>query len=263
MSAAANDGIQSLSGREKETLRLLLRGHDAKSIARALGLSVHTVNERLRDARRKLGVSSSREAARLLGEAEQRDPENFGDEEIGVDSGRQGLHSAGAPKQNRGSPEALPWILGGSFIMSALVAAVLFLSAPASVEGHSSALAASTADLTAVPDTAGSKAAAAWLKLVDAQRWEQSWQAAGTMFRSQLTATQWTAAVAPVRKPLGPVSKRALLSGTKHSSLPGAPAGEYEKVEFKTDFANKKEAVETLFLAREGSGWKVIGYFVR
>lgn len=49
-----------LSAREKEALRLLLVGHDAKSIANTLGLSVHTINDRLRDARRKLGVSSSR-----------------------------------------------------------------------------------------------------------------------------------------------------------------------------------------------------------
>jgi DNA-binding CsgD family transcriptional regulator len=58
--------VQSLSDRERETLRLLGRGHDAKSIASTLDLSVHTVNERLREVRRKLGVSSSREAARLL-----------------------------------------------------------------------------------------------------------------------------------------------------------------------------------------------------
>jgi DNA-binding CsgD family transcriptional regulator len=67
---------QSLSEREIETLRLLLAGHDAKSCARTLGLSVHTVNDRLRDARRKLGVSSSREAARLLAKAEELAP-NF------------------------------------------------------------------------------------------------------------------------------------------------------------------------------------------
>ena len=79
-----NDGFQALTEREKETLRLLLGGHDAKSIARELGLSVHTINERLREARRKIGVSSSREAARLLGEAEQRTPNSLGDNDFGV-----------------------------------------------------------------------------------------------------------------------------------------------------------------------------------
>ena len=45
---------QAPTEKEKQTLRLIVRGHDAKSLARHLGLSVHTVNERLRDARRKL-----------------------------------------------------------------------------------------------------------------------------------------------------------------------------------------------------------------
>jgi DNA-binding CsgD family transcriptional regulator len=67
-------GYQALTDKEKEkekeTLRLLIGGHDAKSIARALGLSIQTVNERLRDARRKMAVTSSREAARLAREAD-------------------------------------------------------------------------------------------------------------------------------------------------------------------------------------------------
>jgi DNA-binding CsgD family transcriptional regulator len=66
--------IASLSEREKQVLRMLLRGHDAKSIARELGLSVYTVNDHLREARRKTGVSSSREAARRLSAAEEDIP---------------------------------------------------------------------------------------------------------------------------------------------------------------------------------------------
>lgn len=70
MNVAINEAVDALSEKEKQTLRLIVRGHDAKSTARTLGLSVHTINERLRDARRKMAVSSSREAARLLLEAE-------------------------------------------------------------------------------------------------------------------------------------------------------------------------------------------------
>src|SRR4051812_30067510 len=80
------EDVESLSDRERQTLRLLGRGHEAKSIASALNLSVHTVNERLRVARRKLGVSSSREAARLLlaHEAGSDLHENSGYKKIGV-----------------------------------------------------------------------------------------------------------------------------------------------------------------------------------
>ena len=47
----SEDATEALTPKEKETLRLILCGHDAKSSARALDLSVHTVNGRLRDAR--------------------------------------------------------------------------------------------------------------------------------------------------------------------------------------------------------------------
>lgn len=71
-----------LSDKECAVLRLLARGHDVKSAAAALGLSVHTVNERLREARSKTGASSSRGAARLL--AEREDPAKSVPAEIGV-----------------------------------------------------------------------------------------------------------------------------------------------------------------------------------
>ena len=87
MTARATEGFHALTEREKQTLRLIVRGHDAKSIARSLDLSVHTVNERLRDARRKLSVSSSREAARMVLQAEGGrdpfDPKSSGDMQIG------------------------------------------------------------------------------------------------------------------------------------------------------------------------------------
>jgi DNA-binding CsgD family transcriptional regulator len=75
---------QALSDREKAVLRLLFQGYDAKSSARQLGISVHAVNERLRTARRKLGVSSSREAARLLARSETQGSNSFVDKKIGV-----------------------------------------------------------------------------------------------------------------------------------------------------------------------------------
>lgn len=58
----------ALTERELEVLRLLAAGHTVKSIAASLGRSEASVNERLRDARRKTGVGSSRELARRLAE---------------------------------------------------------------------------------------------------------------------------------------------------------------------------------------------------
>jgi len=65
--------LDRLNPAERELLILLGRGHTAKSIATLKGLSVAAVNERFRSARRKTGVASSREIARLLVTQENRD----------------------------------------------------------------------------------------------------------------------------------------------------------------------------------------------
>ena len=67
---SAKDEMSSLSAcltdRELEILRLLAAGHTVKTIAARLERSETSINERLRAARRKTGVGSSRELARLL-----------------------------------------------------------------------------------------------------------------------------------------------------------------------------------------------------
>lgn len=67
--------LARLNDAERRVLRLLAEGHTAKSIAVALGSTPAAVNERLREARRKTGVGSSRELARLLKSLENRDDE--------------------------------------------------------------------------------------------------------------------------------------------------------------------------------------------
>lgn len=58
--------LTGLTQQELEILELLASGHTAKTIAARLGRSEASINERLRDARRKTGIGSSRELARLL-----------------------------------------------------------------------------------------------------------------------------------------------------------------------------------------------------
>lgn len=107
------------------------------------------------------------------------------------------------------------------------------------------------------------KAASAWVSLIDAKRWDESWTSAGSLFRSRMPEANWASAIQPVRDPLGPVSSRSMLNVTNATSLPGAPDGNYQVVQFKTTFANKKDATETVVLACEPLGWKVDGYFIR
>jgi DNA-binding CsgD family transcriptional regulator len=112
---AIDPGI--LTDREKTVLRLLAKGFDAKSAARELGLSVHTVNERLRSTRRKLQVTSSREAARLL--CERENTKSLVYKEFGVDFNA-------TPKDDRARTKRLyAPIAGGLVAMSLIVLTAL------------------------------------------------------------------------------------------------------------------------------------------
>lgn len=151
-----SEAIKSLSEREKETLRLLLAGHDAKSIARDLDLSVHTVDDRLREARRKLGVSSSRQAARLLAQAEGENPKflaptNFGMAEKSI--GTQQTVRTGPPT---GINHRFWWLTGGLLVLLAIAAAALLLLNGAEGARTSSTLASQTSAPSSALATAAS-----------------------------------------------------------------------------------------------------------
>ena len=122
MDTRVKEDLWALTEKEKQTLRLIVRGHDAKSAARSLGLSVHTINERLRDARRKMAVSSSREAARLLLEAEggsrSPNPDLFGDTGIGGDASGFLVDHGTAPVDGAGRANRRPWIIIGVLLMT-------------------------------------------------------------------------------------------------------------------------------------------------
>ncbi len=84
-----DSALAALNDKELEVLRLLTLGHTVKSIAVQLDRSEASINERLRDARRKTGVGSSRELARLVGAQKNWDknidlPNHGGLSEAGV-----------------------------------------------------------------------------------------------------------------------------------------------------------------------------------
>lgn len=63
--------FESLTPRERDCLRLVLSLQESKRIAPELGLTAGTVDQYLKNAARKLGVSGRREAAELLRAHEQ------------------------------------------------------------------------------------------------------------------------------------------------------------------------------------------------
>lgn len=118
--------LTRLNDNERSALTLLASGHTVKSIARQTGHSEASINERLREARRKTGVGSSRELARLLAQ------EN-GDKEIGVAAPNDLDASPGseAPGMSVGGLKPKGIILMSTIILGSAVAAALAMtSAP-------------------------------------------------------------------------------------------------------------------------------------
>ena len=247
----SEDATEALTPKEKETLRLILRGHDAKSSARALDLSVHTVNGRLRDARRKLGVTSSKEAARMLLADEGPEflaGESLGDASEGGAGSDTDLSNGARPGRRR--------LIGGLFVMSALTALVALALAGSGIT-HDPTPPDSSAERIAL-DHATEAAAREFLADVDAYDWEASYAATGSQFRSRNTLKIWSDASDQVRVPLGAVSSR---EATGYQEVYAPPNG-YRVVTFRTDFSGKPGAVETVTLEREGGAWRVVSYII-
>lgn len=260
------DGIDALTDREKETLRLIVRGHDAKSAARELGLSVHTINERLRDARRKLSVSSSREAARRLLAAEAPDPELLGDTLLGEVQPTSDMAQPRSPASlGRWAKHRVALIFTGALVMSLLFAALLIPQSPLALlptgfAVTSAATEQSQADQAAIAtENEIVLAAQEWLALVDAHDWGATWSASGKQFRELNTQEQFAETAESVQPKLGATLSRTFLS---QEFVPAPPAG-YETVKFRTQFAEKPDTVETLALQQEDGKWRVVGYWLK
>lgn len=125
-------------------------------------------------------------------------------------------------------------------------------------------LTARAADGDATDTAKAQNAARAWLALVDAEKYGQSWNEAALLFRSAVMKVEWERAVKATRAPLGPVKSRVFKSANFTRSLPGAPDGEYVVIQFDTQFANKASVIETVTPTRDKDGaWRVSGYYIR
>ena len=61
-----------------------------------------------------------------------------------------------------------------------------------------------------------------------------------------------------MRAKFGPAQSRTLID---EQDTPAPPHG-YRTIRFRTDFANKRAATETLSLDREGDAWRIVGIYV-
>jgi hypothetical protein len=107
-------------------------------------------------------------------------------------------------------------------------------------------------------------AAKSWLELIDARRYDQSWDSAAAVFRSAVTKAAWAGAVNDGRAPFEPLGQRTLLAATYTTQLPNLPPGQFVVIQYRTKAGQGKTVIETITPARDPDGrWRVAGYYVR
>lgn len=108
------------------------------------------------------------------------------------------------------------------------------------------------------------EASNSWLKLVDTGEYSGSWDEAAKLFKGVISKDKWENTLTGIRKPLGELIRREVISKKYMTSLPGAPDGEYVVIQYKTTFGNKKDAVETITPMKDEDGvWRVSGYYIK
>ena len=134
--------------------------------------------------------------------------------------------------------------LGVLLCAACLVALPVFAQDPRASEAHTVAL--------------------AWLALTDANDAKGSWDAAAAEFRGALTFERWTEGLTKLRVPLGATQQRALHDVAFARAIPGLPDGDYALLRFRTIFAGKPDAEESVTLTHDGGdAWQVVGYVIR
>ena len=112
-------------------------------------------------------------------------------------------------------------------------------------------------------EEAAREAAEAWLSLIAAEKYEESWNEASSHFQAAMTAADWARTAASVAGQTGALLSRRLSEARYTTALPGAPAGEYIVLLYSSSFGHAPDVQELVTVILEDGRWRVIGYFVR
>lgn len=128
-----------------------------------------------------------------------------------------------------------------------LLAIVALPQVATTPEGGAASVNARTADTEA--------AARRFLTLIDQRKWNESYALTTASFQKMNTSKVWADVSEQARPPLGALVSRTMIS---QEDVPTPPHG-HLVVKFRTDFANKANAIEKVSLERAGNDWRVAG----
>ncbi len=106
-------------------------------------------------------------------------------------------------------------------------------------------------------------AATEFLQMVDAGRYDDSWQITDPFLQKKVPLQDWQAKLKNISETFGPVAERSLDNVSFTAPTAELPESEFIMLEYETRFEKKemKEAV-TLVLGNDNR-WRVVGYFIQ
>lgn len=108
------------------------------------------------------------------------------------------------------------------------------------------------------------EAADSWLKLVDGNKYGESWEQTASLFKNAVSKQKWEQSLKGILPPFGQMISREVESATYKTSLPGAPDGDYVVIIYKTKYEKKEKSIETVTPMKDEDGiWRVSGYFIK
>jgi len=120
------------------------------------------------------------------------------------------------------------------------------------------------ADTHVVQISEGLLSAEKWIKLIDEEKYSESWSSASALFRTALKEKKWKEILTAARGPVGKNLSRNAASKEYVTELPGVPAGEYVIIKYRSSFEKKKNTIEVITVMLDADGkWKGAGYTIK
>jgi hypothetical protein len=178
------------------------------------------------------------------------------------------IHAARGEPYNRGMTERLLKSIRAALVTAlglALPGAMAAQGAAPKGEVKKAAPAAVAPVAETDPDVAlARKAALDWLALVDASKFDATWDEAATSFQKGQKKAEWAKGLGGARPTMGKLISRTYLNHEIRPNLPNLPPGKYITVRFTSVFEKNPNGGESVTLIRDGArGYRAMSYFLK
>jgi len=118
-------------------------------------------------------------------------------------------------------------------------------------------------DPHAADELAAQRQALGFLGYLDQGRFADSYAYTGMVIRAQLDRDAFSTQIQKTRVGTGALQTRELIDAGYTTTVSGAPEGQYVVLHYHASFANRQDAVETLWLSLAKGYWRVVGYNIK